>query len=342
LEAPAISRAVFAYYRWLGWLDPVKPLATQIPQALELAERFRKQPAAFTDEDLIARGVPAWVSGQATVTSAWMRALQAEPRLWLRARPGRGPALATKLGDCRAAGKGPLADALEYLGSKDLFRTAEFQQGEFELQDISSQLVGLLCAPRPGEVWWDACAGEGGKTLHLSGLMENKGLIWATDRSLPRLRVLKRRAARAGVFNYRLRPWDADGALPTKTLFDGVLVDAPCSGLGTWQRNPHARWTTTPEDVEELRALQLRLLGLTARAVKAGGKLVYAACTLTRAETIEVAEAFSKQFPEFEPLLLPNPLDESAAAQGSMWLWPQKTGGNGMFVAAWKRRKPQS
>src|SRR4029079_15051938 len=101
------------------------------------------------------------------------------PKLWIRARPGQGAILAQKLGQCRIFG-GALTDTLEYQGTEDLFRTPEFHGGEFEVQDLSSQAVGLICAPRPGETWWDACAGEGGKMLHLCALMENRGLCWAT------------------------------------------------------------------------------------------------------------------------------------------------------------------
>src|SRR6185295_12507460 len=139
-------------------------------------------------------------------------------------------AVAQRLGNCKRFGSGALADTLEYNGNNDLFRTPEFHEGEFELQDISSQAVGLICNPKPGETWWDACAGEGGKLLHLSGLMENKGLIWASDRAAWRLQKLKRRTARAKVFNYRSAPWNGEAKLPTKTKFDGVLLDAPCSG----------------------------------------------------------------------------------------------------------------
>src|SRR5205085_8685497 len=132
-------------------------------------------------------------------------------------------------------------------------------------------------------------------------LMHNKGVIWATDRSERRLAVLKRRAGRAQLFNYRTALWDGSAKLPTKTKFDGILVDAPCSGVGTWQRNPHSRWTTTPKDVRELAAVQARLLDHVAGSLKSGGRLVYSVCTLTRAETTAVADAFTAAHPEFEP-----------------------------------------
>jgi 16S rRNA (cytosine967-C5)-methyltransferase len=151
------------------------------------------------------------------------------------------------------------------------------------------------------------------------------------------LQKLKRRAGRARVFNYRAAAWDGGPKLPTKTLFDGVLVDAPCSGVGTWQRNPHARWTVTPEDVKELSALQSQLLTNAAAAVKPGGKLVYAACTLTLSETIALVEAFESRFKEFTPSPVANPLAPSLPAAARLWLWPQECGGNGMFVAVWRK-----
>jgi 16S rRNA (cytosine967-C5)-methyltransferase len=189
-------------------------------------------------------------------------------------------------------------------------------------------------------MWWDACAGEGGKLLHLSDLMQNKGLIWASDRAAWRLQKLKRRTARAKAFNYRAEHWDGGTKLPTKTKFDGILVDAPCSGVGTWQRNPHARWTTDLQDVLELAELQKRLLANVAASVKPGGKLIYSVCTLTRKETTEVAESFAASHPEFEPMVLPmERISRALTSAATVTIWPQDLGGNGMFVAAWRRQK---
>lgn len=334
-EASEVSRAVFAYYRWRGWLDQLEPLACKLRKALDLAKTFAREPETFSDSDLVPRAVPAWSQQELEVTAAWARALQAEPDLWLRARPGQGNNLAKQLRNCWAFGVGSLSDALEYLGQEDLFRTAEFHQGKFEVQDLSSQAVGWICDPQPGETWWDACAGEGGKLLHLSDLMGNKGLIWASDRAAWRLQKLKRRAARARAFNYRLAVWDGGPRLPTKTKFDGVLVDAPCSAIGTWQRNPHARWTMTAEDVRDLGEVQKRLLAHAAAAVKPGGKLVYTVCTMTRSETEDVARSFEQQFPLFKRLSIPDPLKLGIPPASELFYWPQDHGGNGMFVAVW-------
>jgi 16S rRNA (cytosine967-C5)-methyltransferase len=270
------------------------------------------------------------------VSPSWLRSLQTEPGLWLRARPGQGSALAAKLGDCQPAFPGLLSDTLRYLGETDLFRTPEFHAGEFELQDISSQMVGLACQPKPGETWWDACAGEGGKTLHLGDMMQNKGLIWASDRAAWRLQKLKRRAARAKMFNYRAVLWNEGAKLPTKTKFDGILVDAPCSGIGTWQRNPHARWTTTPEDVRELGEVQRQLVASVIPALKPGGRLIYSVCTLAAVETSKVAEGIAGQFAQLKPLRFTNPLEPEIPAKEAMWLWPQAVEGNGMFICGWR------
>jgi 16S rRNA (cytosine967-C5)-methyltransferase len=335
--AAQVSRAVFTWFRWRGWLDKTKPFSDQIEFALALAERFSADPGGFGDVDLAARAVPDWVQTVMETPPAWLRALQTEPKLWLRARRGQGRALADRLDDCRILGEGPLSDILEYQGRADLFRTSEFHAGEFELQDISSQAVGLICHPRAGEKWWDACAGEGGKLLHLADLMENQGLIWASDRAGWRLTKLKRRAARARVFNYRATPWDGGSRLPTKTAFDGVLVDAPCSCIGTWQRNPHARWTTTLQDVKELSELQTQLLLNASASVKPGGRLLYATCTLTHLETMEVVTAFERLSSGFERMQIVNPLAPDSSPQDLLFLWPQDTAGNGMFVAGWIR-----
>lgn len=330
-DARSISQAVFNYFRWRGWLDLKSPLYQQIRKARELTAEFAENPESFSDASLVERAVPAWVAEEMEISPEWARALQSEPKLWLRAKPGQGNLLVEKLGAARLE-KETLPDAVHYKGEEDLFRRPEFHAGEFEIQDIASQAVGWLCAPQSGETWWDTCAGEGGKTVHLSALMQNKGLIWSSDRAEWRLKNLKRRAARAQVFNFRAAPWDGSAKLPTKTKFDGILVDAPCSGVGTWQRNPHARWTTTLQDVKELAVIQKQLLANVAGSVKPGGKLIYSVCTLTRSETTEVVADFNARFPDFEPL----PLHESSATH---FIWPQDLGGNGMFIAGWRRKK---
>jgi 16S rRNA (cytosine967-C5)-methyltransferase len=138
------------------------------------------------------------------------------------------------------------------------------------------------------------------------------------------LEKLKRRTARARVFNYRAASWDGSAKLPTRTKFDGIVVDAPCSGVGTWGRNPHARWTTTPEDVRELSGVQRELLANVLPGLKPGGRLVYAVCTLTRPETAEIAERFGGEHPELKLV-------------STTWIRSEEISGNGMFITVWER-----
>ena len=339
-NAAWLSRAVFAYYRWRGWMTPrpqapIPAVVDDVLSAVRLAERFAYKPDAFPAADLVGRVGPEWLARELDVTPELARAWQREPSLWLRCRPDQTEAVTAGLRDCV---RGPLPDSLRYMASLDLFSTDFFHAGAFEIQDISSQAVSVLAAPQPGETWWDACAGEGGKTLHLGALMQGKGLVWASDRAEWRLQKLRVRAARAQCFNQRAVLWSDSTRPPTKTKFDGVLLDAPCAGTGTWGRNPHSRWTTTPQDVTELAAIQTQLLDTTAKTVKSGGKLVYSVCTLTRTETTAMADRFGAAHPEFEPLPMLNPFAPGDPATAQLFLWPQTTGGNGMFVAAWRRR----
>jgi 16S rRNA (cytosine967-C5)-methyltransferase len=339
-DATEIARTVFIYYRWHVWLRDERGVESKMRLALRLDERFRANESNIPLAELRAKAVPAWTAEPMDVSDEWLLSLQRQPKLWLRAKRGTAESLAEKFRLAGTPAPPGLSDALLYEGEEDLFKTPEFHAGEFEIQDIASQMVGLLCDPKPGETWWDTCAGEGGKTLHLSDLMQNKGLIWASDRAQWRLTKLKRRAGRAKVFNYRSVSWDGGAKLPTKTKFDGVLVDAPCSGIGTWQRNPQARWTTTVDDVRELSEIQKQLLANVAPSVKPGGKLIFSVCTLTRAETTDVVADFNAKFAaEFEPMELPLIASSGQQTAATRTVWPQDFGGNGMFVAGWRRKK---
>ena len=179
----SVSRAVFSYFRWLHWLDPGESAQRRIVGALGLQARFERDPSSVKAEALAARAVPAWLGGEMDLPAGFLRQLQREPPLWIRAKVGAGgrggPEASAPAGSPGLPGPvsapAELA-ALRYRGTADLHKAPGFQSGAFEIQDLSSQLVGHACAPQPGETWWDACAGEGGKALHLSDLMRNKGL----------------------------------------------------------------------------------------------------------------------------------------------------------------------
>ncbi|MCK0131425.1 methyltransferase domain-containing protein [Flavobacteriaceae bacterium F08102] len=191
-------------------------------------------------------------------------------------------------------------DALRVTERKNLFRTEAFQQGFFEVQDASSQKVGPFLQVKPGMRVVDACAGAGGKSLHLAALMENKGLIISLDIYERKLKELKRRAKRNGAHNIETRTIDSTKVI--KKLYgqaDRVLIDAPCSGLGVLRRNPDAKWKLQPTFIEEITKVQAEILETYAKMIKPDGKLVYATCSILPQENEQQVEKFLKNHPEF-------------------------------------------
>ena len=208
--------------------------------------------------------------------------------------------------------------------------------GQFEVQDIASQAVGVVAAPAVGSDWWDACAGAGGKALQLADAMGRDGKVFATDVRPEALANCKKRARTDGVRNVRLQEHDLAKDEPFTKEFDGVLIDAPCSGWGTWSRNPDARWRTDPRDPAQKRNLQLRMLNNAAQCVKSGGVLVYAVCTFTTEETTEVLEGFLKEHENFVLDPFDHPLT-GEPTDGSIQIWPWDGPGDGMFIARLRR-----
>jgi len=189
-----------------------------------------------------------------------------------------------------------------------------FIEGGVEVQDEGSQLLGLLLAPRRGEMVCDFCAGAGGKTLLLGALMANTGRLYAYDVSEKRLNNLKPRLARSGLSNVHPQLIAHERDPKIKRLagkFDRVLVDAPCSGLGTLRRNPDLKWRQSPESLMELTAKQAAILESAARLVKAGGRLVYATCSLLEEENEGIVQAFLAAHPDYRLV----PVGEALAAQ---------------------------
>ncbi len=226
---------------------------------------------------------------------------------------------------------------------RPLFNLPAFKDGLFELQDEASQLVGHLVDPKPGERVLDLCAGAGGKTLQLGALMQSKGQLWATDISAHRLEKLTPRMRRAGLSN--VRPLPIAGMSDThlkraKGTFDRILIDAPCSGTGTWRRNPDLKWR--PLDLDALNRTQLELLEGSVRLLKPGGRIVYATCSILPEENERIVDQFLVRHPEFSLL----PAAEILAAQGidvpgqGAWfrLDPARHGTDGFFAAVLERK----
>lgn len=185
--------------------------------------------------------------------------------------------------------------ALKLKERANVFQTKPFQDGWFEVQDASSQLVAHFLDVAPGMRVVDACAGAGGKALHLASLMENKGQLIALDIYANKLNELKRRAKRAGAFNIETRAIDSTKVI--KKLHekaDRVLIDAPCSGLGVLRRNPDAKWKLQPEFIETIKKTQAEILENYSKMVKPGGKLVYATCSILPSENEKQVKNFLK------------------------------------------------
>jgi len=215
---------------------------------------------------------------------------------------------------------------------------AAWRLGQIEVQDEGSQLICLGCEARPGMLAIDLCAGAGGKTLALVAEMANQGRILACDTDRGRLSRLPQRAARAGVTiveSLLLNPErEAEALADHAGRADLVLVDAPCSGTGTWRRNPETRWRVTPERLERLTALQARLLDIGGTLLKPGGVLVYAVCSLLAEEGREQAAALAAR-----SSLVPEPpaIAAGRSAGTGLLLSPGHDGTDGFFVARWRR-----
>lgn len=184
-------------------------------------------------------------------------------------------------------------DALKLRERANVFQTEAFKDGHFEVQDASSQLVANFLNVEPGMRVVDACAGAGGKALHIATIMQNKGQVIAMDIYENKLHELKRRAKRNGVFNIETRPIESTKVI--KKLYDKadrVLIDAPCSGLGVLRRNPDAKWKLQPEFIDKIKITQQEILQQYSRMVKPGGQLVYATCSILPSENQNQVKAF--------------------------------------------------
>ena len=235
-------------------------------------------------------------------------------------------------------------------GRPPVAQSAAFRDGLVEMQDEGSQLVALLLGARPGHQVVDFCAGAGGKTLAIAAMMGNRGRVIATDVLDKRLERAALRFRRAGLHNIETRalssardPW----VKRHKGRFDRVLVDAPCTGTGTWRRNPDARWASLGPGLADLVPLQGEILDSASRLVKPGGRLVYATCSLLPDENADRIDAFLATHPDFSRVPLPQVWAEVAAPLGAgplpgpgpdLMLTPAHDGTDGFYAAILERR----
>lgn len=225
-----------------------------------------------------------------------------------------------------------------------IFATPMFKEGQFEMQDEGSQIAALMVDAKPGQRVIDFCAGSGGKTLAIAAQMHNKGRILAFDTSAKRLGELSPRLKRAGVDNveHHVIASESDQYLKRhKQTADRVIVDAPCSGVGTWRRNPDLKWRTTEKDIQELLGKQQAILASAARLVKPGGRLIYVTCSLLPQENENQVENFLSMHPNFRVVCAKkiwNKEEVAASAKPSyLWLSPAEDGTDGFFTAVLER-----
>ncbi len=278
-------------------------LAKEVAAALRAAPLNQLDPAVrySLPDEVWLQWVAQW--GEAEATSLAQAMLQAAPvdiRVnRLKATPEQVQAALETLGYTLAPVAG-IPSALRQPTRVPLFRTDPFQAGWFEVQDAGSQVLAQLLPVVSGQKVVDFCAGAGGKTLALSAAMDNKGRLTACDISEKRLDKMRPRLARAGVSNVRIVPLSSETDSKLKRLVgtqDAVLVDAPCSGSGTWRRSPDIKWRGL--DLPALQATQLSVLASASRLVKPEGYLVYATCSLLDAENEAVVTSFLANHPDF-------------------------------------------
>ncbi len=242
---------------------------------------------------------------------------------------------------------------LRIAGKPALNKNEAFLKGEFEVQDEGSQLLAMLVDAKRGEMVVDFCAGAGGKTLAIGASMRSTGRLYAFDTSAHRLDSFKPRMARSGLSNVHPAAIAHERDERVKRLsgkIDRVLVDAPCTGMGTLRRNPDLKWRQNLQSVEEMAVKQKAILQSAARLVKSGGRLVYATCSVLPQENESIASAFSLANPDFEPLDVGEVLtglkvaDAASLCHGGdnnqlyLRLWPHRHHTDGFFAAVWVKK----
>ena len=298
---------------------------------------------AFNPRDLL----PLWFWDITDINAidelALIEAMSSRPPIWGRAQNCTAQQLCTQLqSESIEASTSEFFNDTVNLGHKsiNLNGIKAYLNGQLEIQDLGSQVIGQICAPQSDDNWWDTCSGAGGKSLQLRSLMltqDDKGLgsITASDIRRKPLEELGKRAKRAGFNGISTSPWKDESLPVAAESFDGVLVDAPCSCTGTWRRNPDMRWLDDVSVVNDKQALQLDILSRSAKAVKLDGQLVYATCSLSPVENEQVVKQFLSLHPQFTIQQLSHPFTGRAATM--LTVWPQDADTDGMFVAKMRR-----
>lgn len=341
-----------------------------LAEALE-GDRFAPAPlsetalAAFSSRSLsdaplhVQADIPEWTvpSFEAAFGSEWLaeaQALAGRPALDLRVNTLKAdrPKVAKALAEAGVVDTAIARHGLRVPPSEGLSRlpnvTAElsFQKGWFEVQDEGSQIVADLVLPAPGEQVLDYCAGGGGKTLAIAAALDNKGQVHAFDADRKRLAPIIERLKRAGTRNVQVHDRVA-GLQPLEGRCDAVLVDAPCTGTGTWRRRPDTKWRLTPRNIEERQSQQQEALAAAARYVRPGGRLIYVTCSVLPEENDRQVARFLSDHPQFAAtsamqrwttLFGAQPRTPLSEDGTTLTLSPARTGTDGFFFASLQRQ----
>jgi 16S rRNA (cytosine967-C5)-methyltransferase len=354
---------IYTTLRYLPWIEPLLDsdpdeavrqlawLATESPATRVFRLTFAVGDAPAGDR---AQLLPAWFKAHCPELFAPLEIdtqLLRAP-LWLRLQTTEPQRVRSEF-DAKGWTWRPsplLPSAMELLSEVDLTQTQSWQEGRVEIQDLGSQLLLSTLDIPPGGAWLDACAGAGGKALQLAALL-GSGKIDAYDIRPEALRELQVRALRAGLLTSG--PGSSGPSrqpavprtratlsilrqAPDTALYDGVLVDAPCSGSGTWRRAPHLKWVTTEATIARHVAIQRTILEACSARVRAGGLLVYATCSLSSAENEGVVNAFLLEHGEFQPEPFARTFDALPRNPGLLFL-PSLHNTDGFYVAALRR-----
>lgn len=348
---PHTPRALWAAYRVdvLGEEPSDVAAALELPGAVAGLRRIAAGLVPWPEDPDLAlaarRSIPAWVARRwrmaygADEADALAEALNRPGPVFLRARGDREALAARLAAEGARTAPGALAPrALRLLDPFDIRGSAAWRGGAFEVQDEGSQLVAEAVRAAPGDRVLDLCAGSGGKTLALAAQLDGRGRVIAADVDPARLADLRGRVRQRKLTCVEVQPLPPDfPAAPVALPEAGrILVDAPCSSLGTWRRGPDRRWRTSPGEVEALARLQVALLGAAAERLPPGGRLVYATCTLLEAENQAVVRAVLAAHPE----LTPTPCLPHLPAFGAtpeVELFPHRHGTDGFYIFAMSR-----
>ncbi|MDH7507172.1 MAG: RsmB/NOP family class I SAM-dependent RNA methyltransferase, partial [Candidatus Thermoplasmatota archaeon] len=310
------------YWRLLWYLAKKEPSFNQ-KDLLEIVEIYLFYKKIVPgNEDLVNRlnkaqkiralreSIPDWLDrlGQREIGKNWndvLKVLNKKPELIIRVntlKKTKEELLDVFKNEKIIAEKINLVPDALLISKTNIFKLKSFQEGFFEVQDIASQMVSIFLEPKPGMLVVDACAGEGSKTLHIAALMKNRGRIIAMDLQDWRLKQLRKRAKRAGAYNIETRQITSSKSYKRlKFKVDRLLLDVPCSGLGTLRRNPDIKWKISFSDLERLKKIQAQLLEKYCCLLKQNGRLVYSVCSILPSEGDDQIKSFiEKQDKKFE------------------------------------------